>query len=175
MSDTPLGDGWWQASDGKFYAPEQHPDYKPLPPPPPDAPPPPSGVEEAKPEGVIGKLSAANQRYQEKVVKPAQQKADAAAERAAGPASAGGVMFQIKEEGKNGTLEVAQGRLIRTHKKTFGKDDVQTIPIKAITAVDHDRRGFGSDIVRVTVGAVSYEWKVANAERMVAEIHGQMF
>lgn len=33
MSDTSQGDGWWQASDGKWYAPEQHPDYRPPPPP----------------------------------------------------------------------------------------------------------------------------------------------
>lgn len=26
MSDTPQGDGWWQASDGRWYPPEQHPD-----------------------------------------------------------------------------------------------------------------------------------------------------
>lgn len=25
MSDTPQGDGWWQASDGKWYSPEQRP------------------------------------------------------------------------------------------------------------------------------------------------------
>jgi hypothetical protein len=29
MSDTSQGEGWWQASDGKWYAPEQHPDYQP--------------------------------------------------------------------------------------------------------------------------------------------------
>ncbi len=27
MSDTPQGPGWWQASDGKWYAPHLHPDY----------------------------------------------------------------------------------------------------------------------------------------------------
>lgn len=27
MSNTPLGHGWWQATDGKYYPPEQHPDY----------------------------------------------------------------------------------------------------------------------------------------------------
>jgi|GEM_PF-1181926 len=27
MSDTSQGEGWWVASDGKWYAPEQHPDY----------------------------------------------------------------------------------------------------------------------------------------------------
>ncbi len=26
LSDIPLGDGWWIASDGKWYAPELHPD-----------------------------------------------------------------------------------------------------------------------------------------------------
>ncbi len=35
MSDTAQGPGWWQASDGKWYAPEQHPDHKSSPPPPP--------------------------------------------------------------------------------------------------------------------------------------------
>jgi uncharacterized RDD family membrane protein YckC len=32
MSETSQGPGWWQASDGKWYAPEQHANY--LPPPP---------------------------------------------------------------------------------------------------------------------------------------------
>jgi len=27
MSDTSEGPGWWQASDGKWYRPEQHPGY----------------------------------------------------------------------------------------------------------------------------------------------------
>ncbi len=28
MSDTSQGHGWWQASDGKWYAPETHPNYR---------------------------------------------------------------------------------------------------------------------------------------------------
>ncbi|MGI9598083.1 MAG: hypothetical protein ACR2QK_18105, partial [Acidimicrobiales bacterium] len=28
MSDFPQGGGWWEASDGKWYAPELHPDYR---------------------------------------------------------------------------------------------------------------------------------------------------
>jgi hypothetical protein len=32
MSDVSLGTGWWQASDGKWYPPEQHPNYRPPPP-----------------------------------------------------------------------------------------------------------------------------------------------
>lgn len=27
MSDVSQGPGWWEASDGKWYPPEQHPDY----------------------------------------------------------------------------------------------------------------------------------------------------
>jgi hypothetical protein len=29
MGDTPSMGGWWQASDGNWYPPEQHPDYRP--------------------------------------------------------------------------------------------------------------------------------------------------
>lgn len=32
MSETPQGEGWWQASDGRWYPPELHPQF--LPPPP---------------------------------------------------------------------------------------------------------------------------------------------
>ena len=28
MSDTPQGPGWWIASDGRWYAPELHPDVR---------------------------------------------------------------------------------------------------------------------------------------------------
>ena len=39
MSDSGPKDGWWQASDGNWYPPEQHPDNRPnLPPPPPPPP-----------------------------------------------------------------------------------------------------------------------------------------
>jgi uncharacterized RDD family membrane protein YckC len=34
MADTSQGTGWWQASNGKWYPPEQHPNYQPPPPPP---------------------------------------------------------------------------------------------------------------------------------------------
>lgn len=42
MSDTSRGPGWWIASDGKWYPPESHPDYRPLAPPPTPPPPRPS-------------------------------------------------------------------------------------------------------------------------------------
>lgn len=41
MSDIPNGPGWWQASDGKWYPPEQHPSAQ--------APPPPSGLPHGTP------------------------------------------------------------------------------------------------------------------------------
>lgn len=34
MSEQARGPGWWIASDGKWYPPETHPDYRPPPPPP---------------------------------------------------------------------------------------------------------------------------------------------
>ena len=38
MSDVSQGPGWWKASDGKWYRPEQHPNYQPPPPPAPSPP-----------------------------------------------------------------------------------------------------------------------------------------
>lgn len=49
MSDTSQGPGWWQASDDKWYPPEQHPDYSPPPPPPTPPPPPLQGTDPAQP------------------------------------------------------------------------------------------------------------------------------
>ena len=53
MSDVSGGPGWWQASDGKWYRPEQHPDYVPRPLPPPylATAPPPVGVPPRAPAG----------------------------------------------------------------------------------------------------------------------------
>lgn len=71
MSDVSLGTGWWQASDGKWYPPEQHPNYRPPPPSPaPSVDPPEQAVAAAPstpadivqqfrtvvPSGIVGKL-----------------------------------------------------------------------------------------------------------------------
>lgn len=95
----------------------------------------------------------------------------------AGPPSteSGPPTFKIREDGKNGKVEVLDDRIIRTRRKTFGKDDIQTIPIKSISGVHHDRKTLGTDLVKLDVGSVSYEWKVSGAEQMVAEIHSRMF
>jgi hypothetical protein len=83
--------------------------------------------------------------------------------------------YMVREEGKNGKVEIFDDRIVRTRKKTMGKDDVQTIPIAAVTGVSHDRKTLGTDEVKLTVGSVSYEWKVKNAEAMVAELQSKMF
>lgn len=83
--------------------------------------------------------------------------------------------YMIREEGKNGTVEILDDRLVRERKKRIGKTDVQTIPLRSVTGVHHDRRTLGTDLVRLDVGAVSYEWKVKDAEEMVAELHGKIF
>lgn len=81
--------------------------------------------------------------------------------------------YLVREE--NGKVEVFDDRIVRTRKKTLGKDDVQTIPITAVTGVSHDRKTLGTDEVKLIVGSVTYEWKVKNAEAMVAELHSKMF
>lgn len=84
-------------------------------------------------------------------------------------------LYQIREDGKNGTVEIHADRIVRTRKKTIGKDDVQTFPIKAVTSVAHDRKTLGTDQVKIQFGSVSYEWKVKDAEAMVAELHAKMY
>ena len=44
MSDVTQGPGWWQATDGKWYAPELHPQYQAPPPPPASTQAPPPGA-----------------------------------------------------------------------------------------------------------------------------------
>ena len=83
--------------------------------------------------------------------------------------------YMVREDGKNGTVEVLQDRIVRTFKKLIGKDDVNTIPIKAVTSIHHDRKTLGTDLVRIQVGTVTYEWKVKDAEQMVAEVQKAMF
>lgn len=83
--------------------------------------------------------------------------------------------YMVREDGKNGTVEILEDRLVRTRKKMVGKDDVQTIPVKAVTGVAHDRKALGTDEVKLTVGSVTYEWKVKDAERMVAELHEKIY
>lgn len=83
--------------------------------------------------------------------------------------------YTVKEEGKNGKVEVLPDRIVRTVSKRIGRDDTQTIPLRAVTAIRHDRRTMGSDRVTLDAGTSSYEWKVARAEEMVAEVQGFLF
>lgn len=79
--------------------------------------------------------------------------------------------YTIRERGKNGTVALHADRIVRTRRKRVGKDDVQTIPLKAVIGVSHDRTILGTDRVKVTVGSETYEWKVKEAEKMVADLH----
>ena len=80
-------------------------------------------------------------------------------------------MYTIREKGKNGTLEITSDFLIRTIKKRLGKDDRETIPIRAITSVRHDRKVMKTDDVQVVTSGQVWEWKVKDAEKFVAELN----
>jgi hypothetical protein len=83
--------------------------------------------------------------------------------------------YMIREEGKNGKLEIFDDRIVRTRMKRIGKNDVQTIPMKAITGVSHNRKTLGTDEVELTVGSTTYEWKVKHAEEMVQELQSKIY
>lgn len=61
MTDTSQGPGWWQASDGKWYPPESHPNYRPPPPPPPKPPRPTRQVQPVQPPPAKKKTSTDTQ------------------------------------------------------------------------------------------------------------------
>ena len=81
------------------------------------------------------------------------------------------VMWQIKESGRNGSVEITPDALIRTVKKRLGRDDRQMIPLRAISSVHHDRKRVKTDAVRIVTSAEVYEWKVTDAESFVEELH----
>jgi hypothetical protein len=65
MSDGAQGSGWWVASDGKWYAPEQHPNHQaPLPAPPLPNPP---GVGAQPPHYVITSAPPKNRKRKGRV------------------------------------------------------------------------------------------------------------
>jgi len=82
--------------------------------------------------------------------------------------------YKIHESGRNGTVEVLDDRIIRTLKKRLGRDDTQTIPMRAVVAVHHDRRA-GRDRVRLDTGGSSYEWKVSDGKGLVEELNAKMY
>lgn len=84
--------------------------------------------------------------------------------------------YIVREEGKNGSVTVLQDRIVRTIKKRIGKDDVVTIPVKAVVGVFHNRKSLGTDEVVLDMsGGRRYEWKVKNAEAMVEDLHSKLY
>jgi hypothetical protein len=83
--------------------------------------------------------------------------------------------FKIREAGKNGTVEVFDDRLVRTIKHRVTKNDVQTIPLKAITSVHHNRKITKTDTVQLQAGVVNYEWKVSKADEFVRVVNERIF
>lgn len=79
--------------------------------------------------------------------------------------------YKIREQGKNGRVEVHPDRLVRTIKHRITKDDVQMIPMRNITSVHHDRKTIKTDKVQLQAGVVSYEWKVSKADEFVDEVN----
>ena len=67
MSDGSQGPGWWVASDGRWYAPEQHPNYqvpRPIPPPPN----PPAGFGQPPPSYIITTAPPKNRKKKGRVI-----------------------------------------------------------------------------------------------------------
>ncbi len=79
--------------------------------------------------------------------------------------------YEIREGGKNGSVEIVDGTLVRTISRRLGKDDRQMIPLKGISSVNHDRKRMKTDEVTIYTSGASFTWKVANADDFVAELN----
>ena len=74
--------------------------------------------------------------------------------------------FTIREEGRNGSVAVGDGRLVRRIKRRLGRDDEQVIMLKSIHEFHLDRRVGRSDVLTVTTSSARYEWKCRDGERL---------
>jgi hypothetical protein len=85
--------------------------------------------------------------------------------------------YTVREDGKNGSVEVTATMITRTIAKRLGRDDKEMIPMKAISSARHDRKRVGTDVVTLHTSGKVFEWKIAKsdqAEAMVAEIMGHV-
>jgi hypothetical protein len=72
--------------------------------------------------------------------------------------------FMIREKGRNGSVVVQDGRLIRTLKKRLGRSDEQVVMLKSIHEVHLDRNMMRADTIKVTTSGATYVWKCRDAE-----------
>ncbi len=82
--------------------------------------------------------------------------------------------YEIKEEGRNGSVEVDGTMIVRTFERTLGKDDVQRIPLSQVTGVEVDNKNMRSDLLTLRVGPDSYTWKMPEAEAFASEVLASM-
>ena len=82
--------------------------------------------------------------------------------------------FTIKEEGKNGSVEVTDTGLTRRAKKLIGRDDTMFINYDRINSVTHISKMIGADLIEVIVGGEVYLWKCAEAGKLARIINDSM-
>lgn len=78
--------------------------------------------------------------------------------------------YEIKEEGRNGSVEVDGTMIVRTFERTLGKDDVQQIPLSSVTSVEVDHQTLRSDLLTLHVHQQSYTWKMPEAQAFADEV-----
>ena len=81
--------------------------------------------------------------------------------------------YTVREDGRNGTIEIGPTIITRTFKKVVGRNDREIIPMKSIASAHHDRKRVGTDVVTVFTSGKTFEWKIkrsGNARQMVDEI-----
>ena len=84
------------------------------------------------------------------------------------------MQFTIKENGKNGSIEVSETGLTRKDKKLIGRDNTTFINYSRINSVTHVSKMIGADNVEVVVGGDVYVWKCADASKLATLINDKL-
>lgn len=84
------------------------------------------------------------------------------------------MIFTIKEDGKNGTIEAADKGLTRSTKKLVGRDNITFINYSRIDHVTYISKMLGSDVAQVSMGGTVYSWKCTKAAALVDLINSNM-
>ncbi len=134
MSDISQGDGWWQASDGKWYSPEQHP----------------GAVTDAGKGGRFQKLAGKAKSVAEAEVEKRRSQS-ARVTSAAATTTSSELLLEVtsRDAGRNSQVKIFSDRIEQVQPKKIGSvvkanNSTQIIPMSTVSSVKTEKDGVRS-------------------------------
>ena len=79
--------------------------------------------------------------------------------------------FKIKNNGKNGSIDITPTGLTYTDKQWLGRPDTSFISFDRVNSVTHCSRFIRADAVRLDVGGAVFTWKCKQASKLTDMIN----